>query len=295
MYETPDQEKPTYLAKGIETVRRDGCPAVSKMLEKTLKILFDTRDVSQVKDYVVRQFDKILRGKVSLQDLIFAKEFRGMRGYKERACVPALELTRRLMKKDPRALPRHGERVKYVIVAGAPNQALIHCVRSPWEVLNDPGLRPNTIYYITRVIIPPLNRCLNLMGVDVNAWYREMPHRHILHNPVTVPSDKQKLTIFQYFGNIVCAACGQTSNRALCSDCQSRPTDTLVMLNEKLRWLERVNEQVLSICQSCIGRQNNADCISLDCPVLYRRAQSQRDYTQVAQLERIIKEQSIDF
>lgn len=31
MYETPDQATPTYEAKGIETVRRDGCPAVGKV------------------------------------------------------------------------------------------------------------------------------------------------------------------------------------------------------------------------------------------------------------------------
>lgn len=31
MYESADQEKPVYEAKGIETVRRDGCPAVGKV------------------------------------------------------------------------------------------------------------------------------------------------------------------------------------------------------------------------------------------------------------------------
>lgn len=31
MYETADQKKATYEAKGIETVRRDGCPAVAKV------------------------------------------------------------------------------------------------------------------------------------------------------------------------------------------------------------------------------------------------------------------------
>lgn len=31
MYESPDQKEPTYEAKGIETVRRDGCPAVAKV------------------------------------------------------------------------------------------------------------------------------------------------------------------------------------------------------------------------------------------------------------------------
>lgn len=33
MYESADQKDPVYDAKGIETVRRDGCPAVSKVSE----------------------------------------------------------------------------------------------------------------------------------------------------------------------------------------------------------------------------------------------------------------------
>ncbi|KAK0182998.1 hypothetical protein PV327_001077 [Microctonus hyperodae] len=289
MYETPEQKEPTYLAKGIETVRRDGCPAVSKILEKSLRILFNTKDVSLVKQYVTRQLDKVLSGKVSLEDLTFAKEFRGLKGYKERACVPALELTRRLMKKDPRAIPRRSERVRYIIVAGAPNQALIHCVRSPWELINDPGLRPNGTYYVTRVIIPPLNRCLNLMGVDVNMWYKDMPRRQILDNPVAIPDNKQKQTIFQYFGTIICASCGRTSNKGICTDCLAHPTDTLIILHERLRWLERINSNVTMICQSCVGRGDVADCISLDCPVLYRRAQAQRDLTHHNGLRQIIE------
>jgi DNA polymerase zeta len=30
-------------------------------------------------------------------------------------------------------------------------------------------------YYITRVLIPPLERIFNLVGVNVRAWYDEMP------------------------------------------------------------------------------------------------------------------------
>lgn len=94
MYESADQQEPTFEAKGIEVIRRDGCPSSAKILEKSLKILFDTHDVSKVKEYVCRQFTKILEGKSSIQDLIIAKEFRGISGYKEKACVPALTLTR---------------------------------------------------------------------------------------------------------------------------------------------------------------------------------------------------------
>lgn len=43
MYESADQTSPVYEAKGIETVRRDGCPAVAKVCWKlvyALKLYF---------------------------------------------------------------------------------------------------------------------------------------------------------------------------------------------------------------------------------------------------------------
>lgn len=48
MFESPGQQEPTFDAKGIETVRRDTCPAVAKTLERSLRILFASRDISQV-------------------------------------------------------------------------------------------------------------------------------------------------------------------------------------------------------------------------------------------------------
>ena len=100
MWETRDQKKPVYDAKGIETVRRDGIPATVKILEKTLRLLFNTADVSLVKSYVQQQFRKILAATVSIQELTFAKEFRGLGGYRPGACVPALELTRQVRLSD---------------------------------------------------------------------------------------------------------------------------------------------------------------------------------------------------
>jgi DNA polymerase zeta len=35
-----------------------------------------------------------MEGSVSLQDFVFAKEYRGMPGYKPGACVPALEIAK---------------------------------------------------------------------------------------------------------------------------------------------------------------------------------------------------------
>ena len=66
-YESPDQKIGAFDAKGIETVRRDGCPAEAKLLEKCLRLLFTTNDLSAVKAYALRQFDKTLSGRASLQ------------------------------------------------------------------------------------------------------------------------------------------------------------------------------------------------------------------------------------
>lgn len=48
-YESPNQRNPTFDAKGIETIRRDSCAAVSKTLERSLRTLFETQDLSQVR------------------------------------------------------------------------------------------------------------------------------------------------------------------------------------------------------------------------------------------------------
>lgn len=45
----PPQATPAFDAKGIETVRRDTCPAVAKMMETVLRLLFATKDLSQAR------------------------------------------------------------------------------------------------------------------------------------------------------------------------------------------------------------------------------------------------------
>ena len=78
-------------------------------------------------------------------------------------------------------IPNIGERVPYVIIYGEPGKPLIQSVRSPDEVLKGKWLdtegcqkvsmRPNAAYYITKVVVPALSRCLSLVGADVLSWY----------------------------------------------------------------------------------------------------------------------------
>ncbi|XP_040158873.1 DNA polymerase zeta catalytic subunit [Anopheles arabiensis] len=316
MYESADQEKPIYEAKGIETVRRDGCPVVAKMLEKVLRILFETCDVSKVKQYTCRQFTKILEGRVNLQDFIFAKEFRGESGYKPGACVPALELMRKWKLTDPRREPRQGQRVPYVIINGPPLVPLIRLVRSPEELLSNEGLKINANYYISKAIIPPLNRCLLLIGADAHQWYSELPRKTLmLHNtggggggggsggaPVvkmgaalaTTGGDERlhkKITISQYFSTTNCIVdCGKQTHHGVCKDCRQQPQRALVHVMNKVNKLERKLVLTEKMCRSCCQRTFETACISLDCPVVFSLNRRELEHKQAQYYRDLIEE-----
>ncbi|KAJ6157522.1 hypothetical protein N7470_005114 [Penicillium chermesinum] len=119
-YEHRSQKEPVFDAKGIETVRRDGTPAEQKIEEKALKLLFRTADLSQVKSYFQRQCNKIMQGRVSIQDFCFAREVR-LGTYSDRGTMPAgAMISTKRMLDDPRLEPQYGERVPYVVITGAP-------------------------------------------------------------------------------------------------------------------------------------------------------------------------------
>ncbi|KAL7738667.1 hypothetical protein ACLKA6_006953 [Drosophila palustris] len=297
MYETPDQQHPVYEAKGIETVRRDGCPAVAKMLEKVLRLLFETADVSQIKQYVCRQFTKLLSGRANLQDLIFAKEFRGLNGYKPTACVPALEMTRKWMQKDPRRVPRRGERVPFCIINGPPGMQLIRLVRHPHELLANDGYKINAIYYITKAIIPPLNRCLLLIGADVNDWFSNLPRKLLMTPALSTAGELSnrgggaKSTISQYFSTTSCIIdCGRQTKSGICADCASNSSKCVVTLQTKLAQLERGYRLTQQMCQACCGRLGEVHCASLDCPVLYVLEVKRRELQQIPHIRKQIEE-----
>ncbi|KAH9382380.1 hypothetical protein HPB48_012077 [Haemaphysalis longicornis] len=270
-YEHPDQQEPKYDAKGIETVRRDTCPAVAKMLEKMLRVLFSSRDVGAVKRFVKLQFSKILAERVSPQDFVFAREFRGLTGYQPGACVPALEIAQRLVRRDPRAEPLVGERVPYLVVYGHPGQRLIELVRQPGELLRQASQwRLNAHYYVQRVIGPALNRVLRLLGADCLHWYEELPRPRFV-TPTTHPG---RLSSYLVVGQLCLACGGQAEARQLCGSCEADPSYTALVLGSKVQRVQKALLELQSVCHSCMGFQaaQPPPCVSVDCPVLYKLA-----------------------
>ena len=136
MYETapmPGAQAPAVLdMKGVHAVRRDGFPALVKIMKRVLHILFQTLDLGTVRSYVERQCRKILNGTVSAQDLIFRKEVK--MNYRVRP--PHAVVAAKMALRDPMAMPLYGQRVPYVIVYGSQNARVLDLAMPPDEVLD---------------------------------------------------------------------------------------------------------------------------------------------------------------
>lgn len=280
-YEHRNQTEPEFDAKGIETVRRDGTPAEQKIEENALKILFRTSDLSKVKAFFQAQCSKIMRGKISIQDFCFAREVK-LGTYSEKGPPPpgALISTRRMLE-DPRLEPQYGERVPYVVITGGPRARLIDRCVAPEVLLNDAQLELDAEYYISKNLIPPLERIFNLVGANVRQWYDEMPKIQRIRSIVAgfdsdgLQKTVSKKTLESYLKPSACMICrgALDTKPPICNSCLAQAPQSVLHLRAKLTRAERRTVDVARVCRSCSNLAPNEEvrCDSKDCPVFYSR------------------------
>ncbi|XP_048591885.1 DNA polymerase zeta catalytic subunit-like isoform X1 [Brassica napus] len=286
-YESPDQDKPTFDAKGIETVRRDTCEAVAKTMEQSLRLFFEKKNISMVKSYLYRQWKRILQGRVSLQDFVFAKEVRlGTYSARDSSLLPpAAIVATKAMRADPRTEPRYAERVPYVVIHGEPGARLVDMVVDPLVLLDiDSPYRLNDLYYISKQIIPALQRVFGLVGADLNQWFLEMPRptRSSLGQRPLNSRNSHKARIDYFYLSKHCLLCGEVvqDSAQLCNRCLKNggAAATIVWKTSKL---EREMQHLATICRHCGGGdwvvQCGVKCNSLACSVFYERRKVQKE------------------
>ncbi|CAM8925363.1 unnamed protein product [Rhodiola kirilowii] len=287
-YESPDQIDPIFDAKGIETVRRDTCGAVAKTMEQSLRLYFEHQDISKVKAYLQRQWKRIISGRVSLQDFIFAKEVR-LGTYSTRnssSLPPAAIVATKAMRVDPRAEPRYGERVPYIVVHGDPGARLVDMVVDPLDLLAlDSPFRLNDQYYINKQIIPALQRVFGLVGADLSQWLSEIPRpireafgKRQLYNP-----NPYRARIDHYYISKHCILCGELaqSSKHLCENCSRNKTAMATTVIVKTTKLEKDMQHLVAVCCHCGGGdwivETGVKCTSLACSVFYERRKVQKE------------------
>jgi len=260
-YESADQKKPVFEAKGIETVRRDQCALTQKVLRNALVTLFRS-GLEAVRSYLYRQWGLILAGRLPVSDFILTGRVRSRYRGGRIGPVQAV-LARRMAEADPGRIIRHKERLPYVITA-TPGLTfrLRDCVLSPTELLEQwDAYSIHSVYYITKHVNAALQRCLGLAPykVDVNSWYEACPkpRRRIHFWPVT--RSGSSVMISSYFGSDVCGLCGNRckangSNRAVvCASCQRDSVGATLTAMEMLNKAQKDAHAVAKICSACNG------------------------------------------
>ncbi|KAK4595861.1 hypothetical protein RGQ29_014087 [Quercus rubra] len=287
-YESPEQSEPVFDAKGIETVRRDTCGAVSKTLENSLRLFFEHQNISELKAYLQRQWTRILSGRVSLQDFVFAKEVR-LGTYCTRSSSslpPAAIVATKAMRADPRAEPRYAERIPYVVIHGEPGARLIDMVVDPLELLAmDSPFRLNDLYYINKQIIPALQRVFGLVGADLNRWFIELPRpirEAFAKRPFSAPN-AQRTRIDYYYLSKHCILCGELvqASAHICNQCLQKEASAAAAVIGRTSKLEREMQHLAAICRHCGGGdwvvESGVKCTSLACSVFYERRKVQKE------------------
>ncbi|EJD47779.1 hypothetical protein AURDEDRAFT_144423 [Auricularia subglabra TFB-10046 SS5] len=273
-YEHPDELEPSFDAKGIETVRRDGTPATQKMQETVIKMLFRTQDLSAIKSYCERTWYKILEGRAQLQDFIFAKEVRMGTYSADHPPPPGVMVAARQQLEDPNNEVQYADRVKYVIPQrNVPGERLVNRSISPQEFLQL-GLDLDAEYYIERMLIPPLQRVLSLVGVDIKKWYIEMAKPQRARRK-ELRDGTARSKIDAHFKSAQCIVCRATGflNHGVCQDCLHAPSTSIYRLERRVRARETKQTSAHLVCVTCTGCAPGEEikCDSLDCAWFFER------------------------
>ncbi|VDP16862.1 unnamed protein product [Soboliphyme baturini] len=142
--------------KGIETVRRDNCPLVAKVLSTCLQKLLIDRNPDAALEYAKQVISDLLCNRVDISQLIISKEL--TKTDKEYSAKQAhVELAMRMKKRDPGSAPHLGDRVPYVIIAAGRGTAAYMKAEDPLYVLEN-SIPIDTQYYLSNQLAKPLER-----------------------------------------------------------------------------------------------------------------------------------------
>jgi len=259
-FESKDQKKPEFEAKGLETIRRDQCSLTQKVLRNSLVTLYRS-GIEAVKAYLFRQWALILSGRLPVSDFILTGRVRSRYRGGRVGPVQAV-LARRLAEADPGRVVRHKERQAYVIVA-SPGVAfkLQDCVLTPMELLEQwDSYTIHAGYYITKHVNAALQRCLGLepYRVNVAGWFESSPKpRQRIHFWPSTRSKQNTMMISTFFGSDKCSLCGRKcattgqGRAAVCQDCQRDPVKAVEAAMRSLNVTQRSSLAVAQKCSSC--------------------------------------------
>ncbi|KAJ3090892.1 DNA-directed DNA polymerase delta [Quaeritorhiza haematococci] len=270
-------------AKGIETVRRDNCRLVSKVIDTSLRKLLIDRDVKGAEQFVKQTISDLLQNKVDMSQLVISKALgKAVGSAPEYAAKQAhVELADRMRKRDAGSAPSVGDRVAYVIVKGTKDAAAYEKAEDPIYVLEN-NVPIDTKYYLENQLSKPLLRIFEpILGEKAQSL---LSGDHTRTIQITAPTvgGLMKFAV----KTATCLGCKvplRSTESAVCGNCKPRVQELYDKQVDNLRMLEGRFAKLWTQCQRCQGSlHQDVICTSQDCPIFYMRKKAQKDMTDAA-------------
>jgi DNA polymerase delta subunit 1 len=153
--------------KGLQVVRRDSCKFVREVCSDLLKTILDSPDPSNAFKVANSAKDRLMTGKVPIEDLILTKSLSGP--YK--VPMPHVEVVRKMRERNPGSEPRIGSRVEFVIIK-AKGDRLFEKAEDPEFVKENPKSKLDYKYYFEHQLQKPAEDLLEPLIGDATVILR---------------------------------------------------------------------------------------------------------------------------
>merc|ERR1712038_1172317 len=280
LYFTSAEKHDKMDCKGIETVRRDNCQLVAKLMNEVLQKILIDRDPDGAMELAKRSISDLFCNRVDISQLIITKELtKTEEGYANKQAH--VELANKMKKRDAGSAPKLGDRVPYVIIAGAKGTPAYQKAEDPIYVL-DNSIPIDAQHYLTNQLSKPLLRIFEPILGDGKAESVLLKGDHTLTKTMVTSKvgamaafTKKKMTC------IGCKVSLKVESDAVCEHCKSKEGE---IYQKQIASVATMEERFSKLWTQCQRRQGSLHeevlCTSRDCPIFYLRKKIQIDLTE---------------
>lgn len=221
-------EKYDYMdCKGLETVRRDNCLLVRRLVDTCLRKILIERNVQGAIDYAKGTISDLLQNKLDISMLVISKSLGKSADDADYSSKQAhVELAMRMKKRDPGTAPNVGDRVAYVIIQAGKNAPAYEKSEDPVYVLEN-NLPIDTEYYLSNQLSNPLTRIFEPI-ISNPKTLLSGDHTRVVSKPT--PTAKAGGIMMFAVKTLKCMGCktpipkspGNTGHTPLCKNCSGR-------------------------------------------------------------------------
>ncbi|MCP9257910.1 DNA polymerase [Dirofilaria immitis] len=277
LYFTRPEKHDKIDCKGLETVRRDNCPLVSKVLSTCLEKMLLDGDATSALEHAKKVISDLLCNRIDISELIITKELtRSSNAYAAKQAH--VILAERMRERDAGSAPRLGDRVPYVIVAKGQKVPAYEKAEDPIYVLQN-NIPIDTAYYLENQLAKPLARIFEPVLGDKAETILTTG----VHTLVRTVVQSKKSGLSQFFQKTErCLSCKSSLPKgvsdATCMHCKPNEGKVYITHLALMNAIENRFARLWTECQNCSGTMNEEVlCSARDCPIFYMREKVRYD------------------